>query len=81
MELLNGKYDMLSGADAFNINEVLDKNGKSVRILHNNQVLGTEGKITWDGKDNQGQLLPVGYYVFNIKLYSKQIRHTKHQRA
>ncbi|MBL7935899.1 MAG: ABC transporter substrate-binding protein [Bacteroidia bacterium] len=27
MELLNGKYDMLSGADAFNINEVLDKNG------------------------------------------------------
>lgn len=27
MELLNGKYDMLSGADAFNINEVLDKEG------------------------------------------------------
>ena len=27
MELLNGKYDMLSGADAFNINEVLDKSG------------------------------------------------------
>ena len=27
MELLNGKYDMLSGADAFNINEVLDKTG------------------------------------------------------
>ncbi|MGZ3932517.1 MAG: ABC transporter substrate-binding protein [Bacteroidia bacterium] len=27
MELLNGKFDMLSGADAFNINEVLDKSG------------------------------------------------------
>lgn len=27
MEFLNGKYDMLSGADAFNINEVLDKQG------------------------------------------------------
>lgn len=27
MELLNGKFDMLSGADAFNINEVLDKTG------------------------------------------------------
>jgi len=27
MEFLNEKYDMLSGADAFNINEVLDKNG------------------------------------------------------
>jgi peptide/nickel transport system substrate-binding protein len=28
MELLNGKFDMLSGADAFNINEVLNKNGE-----------------------------------------------------
>ena len=27
MELLNGKFDMLSGADAFNANEVLDKEG------------------------------------------------------
>jgi oligopeptide transport system substrate-binding protein len=27
MELLNGKFDMLSGADAFNINEVLDREG------------------------------------------------------
>lgn len=28
MELLNGKFDMLSGADAMNINEVLDKTGE-----------------------------------------------------
>jgi len=28
MELLNGKFDMLSGADAFNTNEVLDKNAR-----------------------------------------------------
>jgi oligopeptide transport system substrate-binding protein len=27
MELLNGRFDMLSGADAFNTNEVLDKSG------------------------------------------------------
>ncbi|MBL7931650.1 MAG: ABC transporter substrate-binding protein [Bacteroidia bacterium] len=27
MQLLNNKFDMLSGADAFNINEVLDKEG------------------------------------------------------
>ncbi len=27
MELLNGRFDMLSGADAFNTNEVLDKQG------------------------------------------------------
>ena len=27
MELLNGKLDMISGADAFNVNEVLTKSG------------------------------------------------------
>ncbi len=35
MELLNGKYDMLSGADAFNINEVLDKNGNLKHVYAN----------------------------------------------
>lgn len=33
MELLNGKFDMLSGADAFNINEVLDKSGE-LRVVY-----------------------------------------------
>ena len=33
MELLNGKFDMLSGADAFNTNEVLDKDA-SLRELY-----------------------------------------------
>lgn len=33
MELLNGKFDMLSGADAFNTNEVLDKQG-NLRALY-----------------------------------------------
>ncbi len=27
MELINGRFDMVSGADAFNVNEVLDKEG------------------------------------------------------
>lgn len=39
MELLNGKYDMLSGADAFNINEVLDKNGDLQRTYAQKFVL------------------------------------------
>lgn len=36
MELLNGKFDMLSGADAFNINEVLDKDGE-LRDVYTNK--------------------------------------------
>lgn len=36
MELLNGRFDMLSGADAFNTNEVLDKEG-NLRSAYSNK--------------------------------------------
>lgn len=39
MELLNGKFDMLSGADAFNANEVLDKEGRLRDIYKKHFVL------------------------------------------
>jgi oligopeptide transport system substrate-binding protein len=39
MELLNGKFDMLSGADAFNIKEVLDKSGNLKEVYSKKFVL------------------------------------------
>jgi hypothetical protein len=48
---------------------VLDKNGKKVRSLGQNLLLGTTGKIQWDGTDDYGSLLPVGYYVFSINVF------------
>ena len=53
--------------------DVLNRNGFSVKTLANNVLLGTVGEIEWDGKDNQGQLLPVGYYVFKINIYSEKL--------
>ena len=48
MELLNGKYDMLSGADAFNINEVLDKNGDLQPIYAEKFVLQKQNYLKTD---------------------------------
>lgn len=48
MELLNGKYDMLSGADAFNINEVLDKNGNLQPIYAEKFVLQKQNYLKTD---------------------------------
>ncbi len=48
MELLNGKYDMLSGADAFNINEVLDKNGNLQPIYAEKFILQKQNYLKTD---------------------------------
>lgn len=48
MELLNGKYDMLSGADAFNINEVLDKNGNLKQVYGEKFVLQKQNYLKTD---------------------------------
>ena len=48
MELLNGKYDMLSGADAFNINEVLDKNGNLQPIYSKKFILQKQNFLKTD---------------------------------
>jgi hypothetical protein len=48
--------------------DVIDKFGILKRKLSNNSLIGSQGKIEWDGKGEDGILLPVGYYFFNIQL-------------
>lgn len=48
MELLNGKYDMLSGADAFNINEVIDKSGNLKPIYSEKFILQKQNYLKTD---------------------------------
>jgi Lamin Tail Domain len=52
--------------------KVFNKDGKICRKLVNNQSIGIEGEFEWDGTDNIGQTLPVGYYFFDIELRNDQ---------
>ncbi len=72
MELLNGKFDMLSGADAFNINEVLDKEG-NLRELYQSKFFLQ--KHTFLKTDYIGILVDTGsMLVKQSPLGLKQIR-------
>ncbi|HEY9045987.1 MAG TPA: lamin tail domain-containing protein, partial [Ohtaekwangia sp.] len=62
--------------------KVLDSNGQLIRQLANNQLLGSEGFLRWDGDRDDGSRARVGYYmvwfqVFNssgaIKTYRKRL--------
>jgi peptide/nickel transport system substrate-binding protein len=48
MELLNNKFDMLSGADAFNTNEVLDKEGRLREVYRKKFFLQKETYLKTD---------------------------------
>ena len=48
---------------------VYDARGQRVRRLLNNALLGAAGTISWDGRADNGSLLPQGQYVIQIVVY------------
>ena len=51
---------------------VYDMEGREVRYLVKNVLLGIEGAWNWDGLDEKGQKLPVGHYVILTDLFNLQ---------
>jgi len=49
--------------------KIFDSKGRLIRYLSNNQLLGADGTITWDGLDDYKQKAPVGIYVIFIELF------------
>jgi hypothetical protein len=56
--------------------KVLNRNGQVVKSLIENAVAGTDDRVGWDGSDNSGSLLPVGYYVFRVEVTSSASTYT-----
>lgn len=50
--------------------QVFDVNGRLVRQLAQNQLLGINSTIEWDGKTANNEVVPVGYYVFLAELFN-----------
>ena len=48
---------------------VYDMAGKKVSIVANNELLGTEGDLIWNGKGNSGQALASGVYLIYMEVY------------
>lgn len=43
--------------------------GQLIQTLAQNQILGSEGLLTWSGTDSTGQLVRAGYYILMVDLY------------
>ena len=50
--------------------KIFDTNGRIIRQLAQNQLLGFNGNIEWDGKNDGNEVVPVGYYIMLIELFN-----------
>jgi hypothetical protein len=48
---------------------VYDAMGRKVNIIANNELLGTEGKLLWNGKGSSSQSLVAGIYIIYVEVY------------
>lgn len=81
----DGYNDMLS--INYNLNQpgfmmtidIYNSNGFQVKNLVNNEYLGIEGSVNWDGIQNDNTKAPVGIYVIYIQLFDLEgnVKHYK----
>ncbi|GHU62713.1 hypothetical protein FACS1894123_04140 [Bacteroidia bacterium] len=51
---------------------IYDSMGRTVGVIANNELLGTEGKLTWNGKGNSGKTLTSGIYILYVEVYNSK---------
>ena len=61
-------YNFESGGYVGNV-QIFDSQGRVVKSLANNNLLGTSGFFRWDGDSNDGTKVPVGYYMDLFEIF------------
>jgi hypothetical protein len=49
--------------------KIYSASGQLIQTLAQNQILGTQGLLTWAGTDSTGKLVRAGYYVLVVELF------------
>ena len=49
--------------------QIFDINGRLIKNVLRNQLIGTNGEIFWDGRNENGAIVPTGYYLVLIDLF------------
>jgi hypothetical protein len=61
-------YEFDHGGFVGNV-KVLDAQGHLVKQLMNNEILGTQGSLRWDGDRTDGMKASVGYYMISFEVF------------
>jgi hypothetical protein len=62
------KYRFDRGGFMANV-KIFDQQGRAIRAIAANELLGTEGFFRWDGDQDNGSFARVGYYVVWFEIF------------
>ncbi len=62
------QFDSGSGDDIASV-WIYDREGREVQELVSNELIGTSGLVTWDGRNADGKLAEMGIYILFVRLW------------
>ena len=60
---------------------IYDAVGRNMKILANNEIIGTQGFLTWDGTEERGTLAKVGAYILFVEAIHESGRTRRYKRV
>lgn len=61
------EFDLIESGALVDV-KIFDRFAKLKKVMYSNTYIGNKDKLEWDGKDDTGQIVPVGYYFFDITI-------------
>ncbi len=58
---------------------IYDAQGRAVRYLAKNAILGSDGQWNWDGLDENGSKLPIGTYIIYTEIFDLRARKQRYR--
>jgi hypothetical protein len=49
---------------------ILDSNGREIKTIARNQAIGTQEEFKWEGDNDQGEEVRLGYYIILLEIYN-----------
>ncbi len=68
-EVTNIKFQLNQNGSVVNAS-IFDINGRKIRQLAQNQLLSINDNLEWDGKNDEHEVVAVGYYIILLELFN-----------
>jgi hypothetical protein len=63
------KYGFTNGGYVANV-KIYDPEGREIKQIATNEILGTSGVFRWDGDQNNGRKARIGYYIVRFEVFN-----------